>query len=162
MGIYRYTLRATPKKVRGVQLAQFKFAYKCFWGDDRDPVCRRLEAAGDRAAEKLRNEGVRLFVRGDWHDGQPIYWTDTLFGAFTEELSTTPHVGTLCKDERGRWHILLKTDEQLLQEYPEIGALQTERGREWYHIDRHDRQFQSQHLFRVMTAVKIDRLCRER
>lgn len=162
MGVYRYTLRATPKKVRGVQVAQFKFAYKLGWGTERDPVCRRLEAAGDRAAEKLRNEGTRLFVQGNWCDGQPIYWTDALFGAFTEELSTTPHVGTLCKDERGRWHILLKTDEEMLQEYPEIGQLQTEKGREYYHTDRHDREFRSQFLWRVVGAVKLDRLMRQR
>lgn len=156
MGVYRYTLRAGTKNVRGVRVGQFKFAYKCFWGDHRDPVCVRLEKAGDRAAAKLRKEDVRLFVQGDWHDGQPIYWTDTAFGAFTEELNTTPRVGTLCKDEHGRWFILLKTDEELLAEFPEIGVLQTEQGKVWYVNGL--REFRSAHLFRVVRQALTNRL----
>lgn len=162
MGIYRYTLRATTKRVGGVDIAQFKFAYKCFWAAETDPVCRRLEAAGDRAAKKL--QGVRLFVKGSWGEDQTIYWFDQPFGALTEEPTTCPVVGHLRKDGRGRWYRDMLTNDQLLAAYPEIGTLQTDEGLVYYHTIGGS-EMRSPILLRVATSVLINRLreqCRPR
>lgn len=136
MGIYRYTLRAATKRLGGHEIGQFKFAYKPFWGDQRDKTVCALHAAASRAAAKLEGMGCKLFVQGSWGDGQRIYYRDRAFETFLESLDFLPCVGWLCKDSRGRWYLNLKSEEQLLAEYHEIGVLQTEDGVRYYHMLR--------------------------
>jgi hypothetical protein len=132
MGMYQYTLRAPTKTVSGVEIGQFKYAYKCGWGTADSRIGRAASALAEEAAYKLERRGVTHFVHGDWHDGQPIYWASKPIAEYTEELRTTPIVGHLCKDGRGRWHTVMKTDEELLAAHPEVGMLQTEDGPLYY------------------------------
>ena len=136
MGIYRYTLRAATKRLGGHEIGQFKFGYKPFWGDHRDKTVCALHAAASRATDKLRGMGCKLFVQGSWGDGQRVYYSDQPFPTFLESLDFLPCVGWLCKDSRGRWYLNLKSDKQLLAEYHEIGILQTEDGKRYYHTMR--------------------------
>jgi hypothetical protein len=158
MGVYRYTLRATTKRVGGREIGQFKFAFKEGWGTHRDPVCRRLIKAGERAADKLRKNGVKLFVQGSWGDHQPVYYIDAAFSDFTEELCTCPHVGDLRQDSLRRWWLHKFSEEEMLRRFPEIGVLNSEEGKRFYHSMRPGHPFTSEKLERVATDVLIMRL----
>lgn len=162
MGIYRYTLRATTKRVGGRDIGQFKFAYKEGWGTDRDPVCRRLIAAGERAATKLRGMAVHLFVQGSWGDHQPVYWIDAAISDFCEELRTCPQVGTLHQTARRRWYVELFSEEEMLRRFPEIGVLQTKEGKVYYHTMRGynglEPACKSAKLERVASEVLVQRI----
>lgn len=134
MGVYRYTLRAGTKRLGGHEIGQFKFAHKVFWGDHRDPVCARLLKAGERAASKLQRMGCKLFVHGSWSDQQPVYFFDMPFASFIEDMSRfAPQVGRLHQTARRRWWLELFSEEEMLQRFPEIGILQTEEGKVYYH-----------------------------
>lgn len=157
MGVYRYTLRSSTKRLGGHEIGQFKFAFKEGWGTDRDPVCRRLIKAGERAADKLRRMGCKLFVQGSWGDQQPVFYIGAVFGDFLEELRTCPQVGRLHQTARGRWWVELFSEETMLQLYPEIGVLQGEDGRRFYHTMRGS-TFERTRLADVATDVLIMRL----
>lgn len=53
MGVYVYTLRKNTKKISGIEVAQYAYAYKDGWGADDVPVNRRKIAAGERAADAV-------------------------------------------------------------------------------------------------------------
>lgn len=158
MGIYQYTLRSATKDVSGVRIAQYRFAYKHGWDVESSPVVQRKLSAADRAAEKLRHEGVELAVHGDWYDGQPVYQLYALISDFTEELRTAPVVGHLCKDSRGRWHYVPMSEQELLAKYPEIGVLQTEEGLRYYVNGDDPQPHRYSRLPSAMTAALIKRL----
>ena len=176
MGIYVYTLRAGTKKLGGaatpVEIGQFKFAFKPFWRQDEDRVVQSLLAAGKRARDKLQARGVQLFVKGDWHDGQAVHWAPGAFAELTEEFTSCPHVGWMCKTSNGSWLYLAKTSEQLLRDFPEIGVLhgEDEDGNyqpKYYFTDRdkdgNKRSLQyppSDNLYQVCSNVQLARLRR--
>lgn len=153
MGIYIYTLRAATKRLGGHEIGQFKFGWKSFWGDDKDRTVRSLIAAGERAKDKLDRKACKLFVQGSWGEDQSVHYSSRAFSTLTEEFTSCPHVGWLRKDSGGRWYLHLKSEAQLLAEYPEIGVLQTETGKKYYFTDpTSSHQFPPDHeLWQVVT-----------
>lgn len=67
MGTYVYTRRKDVKKVDGIEIVRFGYAYKPstrFFNNPRhEATCDRLVAAGERAAEATSH--VKYGVRGD-------------------------------------------------------------------------------------------------
>jgi hypothetical protein len=105
VGIYQYTLRAATKRVDGIEIGQFKFAYKhgsYYPGPREAATIARLERGAQRAADKLNARGVQYFTAHPHEyasdaEGIPIYWSESLFPEYTEQLRTTPRAGTLRK-----------------------------------------------------------------